>query len=102
VDVAEDGGAAVEKARATSYDVVLMDIQMPVLDGYDATRTIRAVAGGDAPRIIGLTANALQGERERCVEAGMDDYLAKPFKPEELFAAVEAPVAFAAYPRVRT
>src|SRR5207302_1223502 len=71
------------------YDVVLMDIQMPEMDGFEATARIRALPQGDTLPIIALTAHALSGERERCLERGMTGYLAKPFKAHELFAVVE-------------
>jgi two-component system, sensor histidine kinase and response regulator len=91
VTAVADGGAAVEALLSEPYDLVLMDVQMPGLDGIQATRRIREreAAGGARVPIIGLTAHALLGDRERCVEAGMDDYLAKPVEPETLHAAVE-------------
>ncbi|MEM7092353.1 MAG: ATP-binding protein [Actinomycetota bacterium] len=79
IDVAADGREAVEMAAATPYDLVLMDVQMPVLDGLDATREIRGLAI-DQPRIVAMTANALSGDRQRCFEAGMDDFVAKPIE----------------------
>ena len=94
VDVAEDGRAGRDAVFAKHYDVVMMDCQMPNMDGFEATAAIRSreaqleLAGGaSAPRrvpIIALTANAMKGDRERCLEAGMDDYLAKPFSKEQL------------------
>lgn len=89
VDVVADGRAAVRAALAKDYDVVLMDLQMPELDGLDATREIRAERPGPGPRIIAVTANVLAGERERCLVGGMDGYLAKPFVSADLFAVVE-------------
>jgi CheY-like chemotaxis protein len=89
VQVVADGRQAVDALAQTDYDVVLMDLQMPVLDGLQATGEIRRQRGERPLPIIAVTANALAGERERCIAAGMDDYLAKPFKPHELFAVVE-------------
>src|SRR5262249_33759422 len=81
VDLAEDGAAAVGRATEVDYDLVLMDCQMPRLDGYDATRAIRRLdeerRRGRTP-VIALTAHARNGDRARCFEAGMDDFLSKP------------------------
>ncbi len=88
VDVVETGAAAVEAVRSNDYDLVLMDVQMPEMDGIEATRVIRGRDGDDLP-IVALTAHALQEERERCLDAGMDDFLVKPFKPQDLFAMVD-------------
>jgi CheY-like chemotaxis protein len=89
VDVVSDGRAAVDAAARKRYDVVLMDIQMPEMDGFEATRHIRATAAGGDLRIVALTAHALSGEREKCLANGMSDYLTKPFKGHDLFAVVE-------------
>jgi CheY-like chemotaxis protein len=70
------------------YDLILMDCQMPELDGFEATAAIRALPGPQ-PVIVAVTAYARAGERDRCLEAGMDDYLAKPFQPEQLIALVQ-------------
>ncbi len=87
-EIAGDGAAAVEAVSAREFDVVLMDCNMPVLDGWGATKKIReweASRGGNKRvPIVALTANAMQGEREHCIQAGMDDYLAKPFKRDQL------------------
>jgi len=92
-DQASDGLEAIEAVRRVPYDVVLMDCQMPGMDGYESARRIREAerAGGAARRvsIIAMTANALKGERERCIEAGMDDYLAKPVRLTQLADALE-------------
>jgi PAS domain S-box-containing protein len=89
VDVVPDGRAAVQAAAHTAYDVVLMDIQMPEMDGFEATQAIRATDAGRHLPIIALTAHALAGERERCLSRGMSGYLTKPFKAHDLFAVVE-------------
>jgi len=88
-EIAGNGIEAVESVRAAPYDLILMDVQMPGMDGYDATRNIRAFekeAGRKPAHIIGMTAHAFLADRERCLAAGMDDYIAKPFDPEEFKA----------------
>ncbi len=87
----ENGQLALDAMRENQFDLVLMDVQMPVLDGFDATAAIRELEqlSGKHTPIIAMTAHAMKGDRERCLEAGMDDYVAKPFRPQELFAAVE-------------
>jgi CheY-like chemotaxis protein len=90
VHVAGTGREALESLRRQEYDIVLMDIQMPEMDGFEATHAIRALGGRHATLpIIALTAHALSGERDRCLAQGMTDYLAKPFKAHELFGMVE-------------
>jgi CheY-like chemotaxis protein len=89
VDIAENGREAVDAVAVRPYDLVLMDIQMPVLDGLAATREIREMKGRSGIRIVALTAHALSDEKERCIAAGMDGYLSKPFRPHELFAIIE-------------
>jgi PAS domain S-box-containing protein len=88
-DVAPNGLEAVAALERERYDVVLMDVEMPEMDGLEATRQIRARWPGErGPRVIAMTAKAMQGDREVCLEAGMDDYLAKPIRREELAAAL--------------
>ncbi len=89
VDVVADGRAAVQAASHNPYDIVLMDIQMPEMDGLEATQAIRMTDSGRGLPIIALTAHALSGERERCLSHGMTGYLTKPFKAHDLFAIVE-------------
>ena len=89
-DVAANGVEAVEAVNRLPYDLVLMDVQMPEMDGVEATRRIRADGPSPQPRIVAMTANAMQGDREACLAAGMDDYLAKPIRTEELAAALAA------------
>ncbi len=89
-DLARDGADAVRLFEQNFYRVVLMDCQMPNVDGYEATRLIRQLANGHhSVRIVAMTANAMRGDRERCFEAGMDDYISKPVRLEELKAALE-------------
>ncbi|HUO74701.1 MAG TPA: response regulator, partial [Solirubrobacteraceae bacterium] len=89
-DVVANGVEAVEAVNRVPYDLVLMDVQMPELDGLEATRRIRADGPSIQPRIVAMTANAMQGDREACLAAGMDDYLAKPIRPEALATALAA------------
>jgi two-component system, sensor histidine kinase len=90
VAVAGDGETALQLAMERSFDVILMDVFLPVVDGYEATRRIRAAdirrPSGDAVPIVAVTANASQEDKERCLAAGMDDYLAKPYRKEQLHA----------------
>ncbi len=91
VDVVENGAEAFAAVQAVEYDVVLMDLSMPVMDGITATEKIRALGGRfESLPIIALTAHALAAERERCLQAGMQDFLSKPFRPQELFSTVES------------
>jgi CheY-like chemotaxis protein len=86
-DVASNGKEAVEAVKRQPYDLVLMDVQMPEMDGVEATTRIRKQQRENRPWIIALTANALQGDKERYLGLGMDDYLSKPIKIEELARA---------------
>ncbi len=88
VDVVSNGLEALEALTRRRYDVVLMDVQMPELDGLEATRRIVAQYGDARPKIIAMTANALRGDRELCLEAGMDDYVDKPARASDLVAAI--------------
>jgi CheY-like chemotaxis protein len=89
VELAETGLQAIEMVKAARFDAVLMDCQMPEMDGYQATIEIRKLGPpiGDMP-IIALTANAMEGDRERCLAAGMSDYLTKPLRATELREAL--------------
>jgi CheY-like chemotaxis protein len=92
VDIAADGYQAVTLAMANPYDIVIMDCSMPEMDGYQATAEIRRLNKEGALRripIIALTANALPEDRERCLAAGMDDYLSKPIGRDDLHAMLE-------------
>jgi signal transduction histidine kinase/DNA-binding response OmpR family regulator len=87
-DVASNGLEAVESIERQTYDVVLMDVQMPEMDGLDATRSIRKLAEVAQPHIVAMTANAMEGDRELCIAAGMDDYVSKPIRVNELVEAL--------------
>jgi CheY-like chemotaxis protein len=89
-DVASNGIEAVESVERQTYDVILMDVQMPEMDGLEASRRITAKwPGGERPRIVAMTANAMQGDREMCLRAGMDDYVTKPIRIDALVEALE-------------
>jgi CheY-like chemotaxis protein len=90
VDAVENGLLAVERVKTEKYNAVLMDVQMPEMDGYEATRLIRLWENGEQHiPIIAMTAHALKGDRDICLEAGMDDYLSKPLEPQVLFAVLD-------------
>ncbi len=86
VDVAENGAVAVDKVERNAYDIVLMDMQMPVMDGLEATRQIRRLPDKAALPILAMTANVMAGDRDRCLEAGMNDHIAKPIDPDVLWS----------------
>ena len=99
VEVAENGRIAVEKFKTRPYDLILMDIAMPIMDGIEATRIIRSIENekrnqnnalsAKAIKIVAITAHVMMTDREKCLAAGMDDYLAKPYRPQELLAIIE-------------
>ncbi|MGE5469719.1 MAG: response regulator [Bacteroidota bacterium] len=88
VDLADDGSQAVDKVATTAYDLILMDMQMPVMDGLEATRRIRALPNGRSVPILAMTANAFSEDKARCLESGMNDFVTKPVNPEMLFSTV--------------
>jgi two-component system, sensor histidine kinase and response regulator len=104
VQVAGNGREVLEKLETAEFDLVLMDVQMPVMGGFEATAAIREMEKGTGRHIpiIALTAHAVTGDRERCVAAGMDGYVAKPIHPEELFEQIEALIPLAPAARVGT
>jgi CheY-like chemotaxis protein len=104
VVVAHNGNDVLEALNHEAFDLILMDVQMPEMDGIEATAAIRArerVMGGHIP-IIAMTANAMQGDRERCLEAGMDGYIAKPVRATDLYQAVEDTVLTPYEPQVQS
>lgn len=90
VDIAENGEEAVESVEKNSYDLVFLDIQMPVLDGLEAAKRIRATEKGRSLPLIAMTAHAMRGDRAKSLKAGMDDHITKPIDPEELYDKVKA------------
>lgn len=102
VDTAANGEEAVERVAAGDYDIILMDMQMPIMDGLEATRRIRAQPGRAGTPIIALTANAFAADRERCLAAGMNDFVGKPVKPELLYDTLIRWLARSSDPAGRT
>ena len=88
IDTAEDGIQAIRMARETTYAAILMDVQMPRLDGLEATQQIRMIPGWAAVPIIAVTANAFVEDKSHCINAGMNDFLIKPFEPELLYSTL--------------
>jgi CheY-like chemotaxis protein len=86
--LADDGVQAVDMAKRQRYALILMDVQMPNLNGIEATRAIRALAGYAETPILAMTANAFAEDRQACIEAGMNDHIGKPVDPEQLFATL--------------
>ncbi|HRU01189.1 MAG TPA: response regulator, partial [Victivallales bacterium] len=92
VECAENGIEAIEKLSQNTYDIVFMDVQMPVMDGFTATSEIRSGKVGEHNKnipIIAMTAHALKGDKEKCIQAGMNDYISKPISPDEIKRVIE-------------
>ena len=87
-DVVANGIEALQALERQHYDLVLMDLRMPIMSGLEATRIIRQRWPDNGPRVVALTAYALQGDRDKCMEAGIDEYISKPIKLEELAEAL--------------
>jgi len=88
-DIADNGFQVLEAVKKVAYDLIFMDIQMPEMDGVEATHRLRDTLETRCPYIIALTANALEGDREKFLAQGFDDYLSKPLSPERLRSALE-------------
>jgi CheY-like chemotaxis protein len=93
VDLAENGEVAVQKVRENNYDAVLMDVQMPVMDGVEATQVIRSDARFRMLPIIAMTADAMASDQQQCLDAGMNDYVAKPINPQQFFSVLSRWIA---------
>ena len=89
-DIAANGREALARLESGEYAAVLMDVQMPEIDGFEATARIREGETGDRHLVVvAMTASAMEGDRERCLQAGMDDYISKPLRPDRLDAVLE-------------
>ena len=102
IDIAADGIKVLEALEEKVYDLVFMDVQMPEMDGLEATRKINEIWGDNRPTIIAMTANAMQGDKEMCLEAGMDDYVSKPIVPGVIEKTIEVWGSIALTKRIRT
>lgn len=91
ITMVDDGEQAIESYKKQRFDLILMDVQMPVLNGYEATRVIRSLEAekGIHTPIIALTAYAMKSDKDECIEAGMDDYISKPFKRQEFIDIIK-------------
>jgi CheY-like chemotaxis protein len=87
-EMAVDGQEALARVRSARFSMILMDLQMPLMNGLDATRAIRQISGMSRTPIVAMTANAFEVDRQRCIDAGMNDHLSKPVVPEVLYARV--------------
>src|SRR5690606_12412652 len=101
-ETAENGVVAIEKLKVSSFDVILMDVQMPVMDGYDTTKAIRMMPEPlRSIPIIALTANATRGDIERWLAGGMNDYLPKPFAPDDLYRKLFEVLVIKSSPKIK-
>jgi CheY-like chemotaxis protein len=91
ITMVDDGEQAIEAYKKDAFDLILMDVQMPILNGYEATRVIRDIEAGKGIHtpIIALTAYAMKSDKDQCIEAGMDDYIAKPFKRQQFLDVIK-------------
>ena len=88
VDIAENGWEALKKVKACNYDLVFMDVQMPIMDGLEAAMAIRKAGFRELP-IVAMTANAFQSDKDQCLEAGMDEFLSKPIRRKEVLEQIQ-------------